>query len=120
MLEPIADLPANVIGVVAKGEIVADDYRDTLVPAIEAALKDTDKVRFLYVLGPDYEGFSAGAMWEDGKLGLEHLTSWDKIAVVSDKDWVRHSVNAFGYLLPGKVKVFTLDEQEETATWAAA
>ena len=117
MIELIPALPTNVVGLVAKGEITAADYQDRLVPAVQAALEEHDKIRLLYVLGAEFTGFSGGAMWEDGKLGLGHLGSWERIAVVAEEAWVRHAVNAFGYLIPGEVKVFDLADEADASAW---
>ncbi len=119
-IELIPALPDNVVGLIAKGEIHAEDYEKTIDPAVEAALATNDKVRLLYVLGADLEGYSGGAAWQDGKLGMKHLGKWEKIAVVSDQDWIRHSVNLFGYLIPGKVKVFTVAEEADASEWITA
>lgn len=113
----IPDLPGNVVGFIAEGEISAADYTDAIEPAVDAALAGNEKIRLLYVLGPAFDGFAAGAAWEDGKLGMGHLTRWEKIAFVSDKEWMRHAVNAVGYLLPGKVKVFSNDEEADATRW---
>ncbi len=120
MIEMIPALPEHVIGFVAKGEVTKADYEDVLEPAVAEALQSHDKLRLLYVLGADFTGYSGGAAWEDGKLGLAHLTRWEKIAVVSDQDWVRHTVNVFGYLIPGKVKVFSLAEEADASEWVTA
>jgi hypothetical protein len=117
MIELIPALPTNVVGIVAKGEITAADYQERLVPAVEAALGEHDKVRLLYVLGAEFTGFSGGAMWEDGKVGLGHLGRWERIALVAEEAWVRHAVNAFGYLIPGEVKVFDLAHEADAAEW---
>jgi hypothetical protein len=117
MLEPIPDLPANVVGVVAKGEVTSDDYERTLVPAVERVLETSDKVRLVYVLGEDFTGYGGGAMLDDAKLGLGHLTKWERIAFVSDRSWVRHTVSLVGYLMPGEVKVFELDQQADAIAW---
>ncbi|MGE5408106.1 MAG: STAS/SEC14 domain-containing protein, partial [Syntrophothermus sp.] len=77
MLELLPDLPDNVIGIEAVGEVGADDYRDVLIPATEAALGASDRIRLLYVLGERFEGVSVGAALEDLKLGLEHLRGWE-------------------------------------------
>src|SRR5262245_12108394 len=111
MIELIPALPSNVVGLVAKDEITAADYHDRIVPAVEEALGAHDKIRLLYVFGADFTGFSGGAMWEDGKLGLGHLTKWERIAFVAKEPWLRHAVNAFGYLIPGEVKAFDLADE---------
>ncbi|HKK14495.1 MAG TPA: STAS/SEC14 domain-containing protein, partial [Gammaproteobacteria bacterium] len=89
MLEPIPDLPEGVLGFTAKGTVTADDYESTMIPAVEAAIARAGKIRFLYHLGEDFSGFEAGAMWDDARLGLKHLSAWERIAVVTDVDWIR-------------------------------
>jgi len=117
MIELIPSLPDNVIGFVAKGEVTRKDYVEILEPAVEERLKSRDKLRLLYVLGKDFSGFSGGAAWEDGKLGMGHITKWEKIAVVSDEAWIRHATNALGYMLPGKVKTFSVAEEANASEW---
>jgi hypothetical protein len=117
MFEMIPALPDNVVGVVAKGEVTKDDYEQRLVPAVEDALTRHDKVRLLYVLGADFTGFTGGAAWEDGKLGLGHIGSWERIAVVAREAWIRHAVNVFGYLIPGEVKVYDLADEADASAW---
>lgn len=109
----------NIIIVTAKDKITADDYENTLVPAIESTLEAHDKLRFLYVLGDDYNGFKGGAMWDDTKVGMKHLTDFEKIGVVSDKKSIRRSIKAFGFLMPGEVKLFKNDQLEEAEAWIA-
>ena len=117
MLERISDLPDSVVGIRASGEVTGDDYRNVLIPAVEAALEGDKQLRLLYLIEDDVSGFSAGAAWQDTKVGLGHYNRWEKVAVVSDKDWLRHSVDIFGYLIPGEVKAFTHSEEAEARTW---
>jgi hypothetical protein len=117
MLELIPDLPDNVVGVRAVGDVEDDDYEDVLVPAVEAALAGHDKIRLLYVLGAEYEGFEPGAMWEDTKLGARTLGSYERIAVVTDGQWIRRAVKAFGWMIPGEVRVFPLAGLAAATDW---
>ena len=117
MIEVIIDLPDRVLGLKARGEVTADDYRSTVVPAIEEKLTRFGKVRLLYVLGKDFEGYSGRAAWEDAKVGMKHLTSFERIAVVTDVDWVERTVKAFGFAFPGEVRVFDDDDLEEARHW---
>jgi hypothetical protein len=120
MLDMIPALPDNVLGFIAKGDVTADDYNDVLEPAIEEARKKHDKLRLLYVLGKDFTGYSGGAMWEDGKLGMSHLTGWEKVALVSDEPWIRHTVDVLGYLIPGKVRTFSVAEEADASEWVTS
>jgi len=119
VLERITDLPDTVLGFKASGELTGDDYRNVLVPAVEVALAKQEKLRLLYVLGAEVTGFSAGAAWEDTKVGLAHVTRWEKVAVVSDKEWLRHSVSILGYLIPGETKSFSTEEEGAARAWIA-
>jgi hypothetical protein len=119
MLEIVPDLPAGVLGFEAVGEIHSDDYRDTLLPALDAAAKDGE-LRLVYVLGDRFEGYSAGASWQDAKLGVEHHGTWHRAALVTDIDWVRHLTSVFGWAVPGEVKVFSLDDRDDAVAWVAA
>jgi hypothetical protein len=57
------------------------------------------------------------AMWDDTKLGLKTFSSYDRMAVVTDATWVRRSVKAFGWLIPGEVRVFHTDGLATARTW---
>jgi SpoIIAA-like len=119
MLKLIEDLPDGVVGVEAHGKVTAEDYENVLVPAVEAARKE-GKVRLLYVFGDDFPDYSAGAAWEDAKLGIGHLRSWERIAVVSDEDWLRRAIGGLGWLMPGEIRVFETDDLDDAREWVAS
>jgi len=120
MIKCIQDLPTGVIGFEASGKVSAQDYETVLIPAIEAAAAGGRPMRLLYQLGPGFEGFELGAMWNDAKVGLGHLGAWQKIAVVTDVAWMRTSVSLFGFALPGEVRVFGNAELVQAKAWLAA
>lgn len=117
MVEQIPDLPDNVLGFTAKGTVSANDYESVIIPAVEALFARQNKVRFLYHLGAEFSGFEAAAMWDDAKLGLKHLGGWEKLALVSDVEWVRAGVKVFGLAIPGHVRVFHNRELAEATRW---
>ena len=120
MLKVIEDLPANVIGVEAVGTVTDSDYERVLIPAIQARRDAHEKLRFLYVLGEEFGGWSTGAIWEDTKLGLTTARAWEKIAIVSDSETVHHAVKALGWMIPGDVRVFGNDELDNAKTWVTS
>jgi hypothetical protein len=116
MIKIIENMPVGTIGLEAVGKVTEDDYRDVLVPAVSAALERGD-VRLLYVLGKDFDSYSAGALWADTKLLAGNRKAWKRVAIVSDADWMENSVKAFGWLMPGEVKVFETDEVHDAKEW---
>lgn len=120
MMNLLSNLPDNVVGIRASGQIDAKDYEMVLIPAVDLALKKHKRIRVLYQLAPDFEGFTAGAMWDDSKLGIAHLKAWERIAVVTDTRWVANATQMFAFLMPGQVKVFSNEEQSAAEKWIAA
>ena len=119
-LQLIEGLPDHVLGVQAVGEVDDDDYEDVLEPAVEDRLSRHDKIRLLYVLGPEFTGYDSDAVWEDTKLGFKTFRSYERIAVVTDATWVRRSVKAFGWLIPGEVRLLPYDQIDAARTWITA
>jgi SpoIIAA-like len=120
MIKLMDGLPDNVIGFEAIGEVSAGDYKDTLDPAVDAALQDHDKLRLVYLLGDQFSGYTGGAMWEDARIGMGHLNRWEKIAVVTDKGWADDAVKLVGWMVPGEVKVYPTEDLEAAKEWASA
>ena len=119
MIEQLKGFPANVLAFACREQVTRRDYDSVLIPAVEAALKGHDKVRLYYETGPDFIGIAAGAVLEDFKVGVEHLGRWERVALVSDVEWIRTAVRAFGFLLPGHVRVFHLGEAPAARAWIA-
>lgn len=119
MIEQIPDLPDNALGFTATGKVTAEDYESVIIPAVEALFARQPKVRLLYQLGDDFTGFEAAAAWDDTKLGMKHLRGWERIAVVSDVEWIRAGVKIFGLTMPGHVRVFHNSELDDAKHWIA-
>jgi hypothetical protein len=119
MIEPLNDPPGGVIAFEAVGEVHADDYRDVLVPAIDAAV-ETGEVRLVFVLGDRFDGYSAGAAWQDTKLGMHHVKAWKRTAIVTDVDWLTHVASLFGWMIPGEFAHYPLARLDEALAWAAS
>ncbi len=117
MIELMTGLPDDVVAFTAKGEVTSSDYREVLVPAVRDALTRHERIRLLYVLGAEFTGYSGAALWDDAVVGTEHFSHFDRMAVVSDKEWVRHSVNAFAWMMPTRIKVYADSEQAEALAW---
>lgn len=121
MIEVLADMPEGVTGIRVSGRLEGDQLRE-VKPMVETML-NTDEIRIVEVIGPDYEGFGPGGLFEDLKLAfgtvLPHHSAFKRIAVVSDKAWVGHTLHALSWMIPGELAVFKLDELEQAKAWAA-
>lgn len=120
MIEILPNFPDNVVAVAGREQVTRHDYETVLVPALEKALEGHDKVRLYYEIGADFAGIDPGAMWEDFRVGVEHLLSWDRVAVVTDVDWIRQTMKAFSFLMPGEIRIFSTAEAAQARDWISA
>jgi hypothetical protein len=115
LIEKVTDLPAGTLGFRASGKITSEEYRQMMDP-IYAALERGEKLNIDFELADDFHGLDLGALWQDvkaaGSVGLKHRSSWQRMALVSDKDWVRHGASVFGWLAPGELRLFEPSERD--------
>ncbi len=109
--------PKDVVAFEAIGFIGREDYEETLIPAIRSRVQEEGKVKLLYIMGDAFEGFSAGAAWDDAKLGLLHMGDFARVAVVTDKEWIRIGMKLFAPLVAAEIRVFELDELDAAKAW---
>ena len=119
MIEILPNMPAGIVGIRASGSVTTDEYESVLIPALEEVLKEQSPVRLLYVLDCSIKDFSLGAMWDDAKLGFQHLQDFERIAIVTDDHIVRSVVNAFHFAMPKYLRVFPADGLEAAMAWLA-
>jgi hypothetical protein len=117
MIEITSGLRDNVLAVTAHGTVTAQDYENVLLPAVDEVLKRHKKIRFLFRTDEDFSGYTAGAMWDDAKLGVRHVTAFEKIAVVSDVPWLVQATKLFRFLVPCPVKIFNGGKLRDAEVW---
>lgn len=117
MLEIMTGFPENVVAVSACGKLAGEDYDNLLIPVIEEKLKKHDKIRLLYLLGPDFAGFTAGALRDDAKACINHMTDVEKVAVVSNVDWIVSLTKLFSFIIPCPMKTFSNGQLSEAKAW---
>ncbi len=120
MIGQLKDFPDNVLAFVCSGRVTKADYDAVLVPAVMNALKKHGKVRLYYETAGDFAGIAPGAMWEDFKVGMEHLTRWERFAVVTDVEWIKHTMQFFSFLMPGQMKSFPESQAAQARAWIVA
>lgn len=119
MIELLA-APEHVVAFKAIGHVEANDYEEVLKPALERSIAEGGKARVVFVLGPEFEGYSAGAVWQDLTLWAPHLTRWERCAIVTDHSTLAGALRFFGAVMPGTMKVFPTSDTTDALAWAAA
>jgi SpoIIAA-like len=116
MIQTLDTFPSQVVAVLCSGLVTKSEYESVLIPAVRRALEMHPSVRLYYETAADFR-LSLPAAWEDLKLGIEHFRQWERIAVVTDVDWIVHAIHAFRFLLPRPVKVFPRSQAELARAW---
>ena len=121
MIEVLPDMPQGVTGIRVSGRVGGEEIRE-FKPVMEKLSKSGD-IRIVEVIASDYEGFGPGGLVEDLKVGFgalfKHHSAFKRIAVVSDKAWVAHTLHALAWMIPGELALFGLDGLERAKEWAA-
>ena len=64
--------------------------------------------------------YTAGAVGEGTKLGLGHLRSWERVAIVGDADRLRRAVHGVGWLMPGEIEAFGPQDLGSAREWGSS
>ena len=121
MIEMLSDMPEGVSGFRVSGRASGEDIR-SFKPTMEKMLQGGE-IRIVEVIDSTYEGFGPGGLAEDLKLGfgalIRHHSAFKRVAVVTDKEWAIHTLQALAWMVPGEIALFGLDELEQAKLWAA-
>jgi len=118
MIEQITKgMRENVVALAASGKVSHQDYVKVVIPAVEEKIKTHAKVRLFFHLGEDFAGYTAEAIWDDTKIGIQHLTAFEKIAVITNVVWIKEAARIFGIFVPCPVRVFPDGELKAAILW---
>ena len=120
MLRQLTDMPAGTMGFEAHGEVDDDDWEDVVEPVLRREIAAGHPIRLLYLLGANSREVDRDAMSADLGFRARRARSFERVAVVSDEDWMRPALRALSFLLPGKAKAFPVRELAEAKAWVAA
>jgi hypothetical protein len=119
MIQYLQDLPSNIVGFKATGEITEKDFSETVLLKVQALIDKTDQLNYLLVLETSVSNFTIGAWMKDVFLGIKYLTKWNRAAIVSDVEAIRSFTTFFSYLMPGEFKGFEHKNLQQAIDWAA-
>lgn len=119
MIDLLPDLPANVVGFKATGEVTREDFEKVVFPGIKKYTDTSRKLNFIFFVDTPLRNFSIGAWIRDIWLGVKKFTAWHKVAIVSDVEKIRNFTDSVSHILPGEYRGFLPAEYEAAVQWAA-
>ena len=119
MLKQMPDMPAGTLGFEAIGKFDDDDFEDTVEPVLRREIAAGRAIRMLYLLGPELLEYEGDALADEVKFAARHASSYERVAVVSDQDWLKPALRVLSALVPGQLRAFPLVELPQAKEWVA-
>ena len=118
MIEQIKNLPDNMVGFRASGEVTKEDF-DIVHKKVEQLVDRTGKLNYMLFLDTPPSEFTMGAWWEDALLGVKNITKWNRASIISDSETVDKFTAVFSKVMPGEFKVFQKNDLERAIDWTS-
>lgn len=96
-------------------KLVADDYK-RFVPEFERLIEKHGKLDVLFEMN-DFQGWTAGALWEDTKFALHHFKDIERLAVVGEKKWQKDMATFIKPFTKATVRYFDHTEAFKAREW---
>jgi hypothetical protein len=109
MIEISKGLPNNAVGIAVNGRMAKKDGDDVLMPAMEKSFKRHDKIRLYYELNSRFRA-PRGTI---STSGSNIFRPCERVALVTDVGWIRYTVKALRFLIPGEIQVFASVQASE-------
>ena len=97
------------------GKIVKEDYIH-FVPTVERLVKAQGKIRILWDMH-DFNGWTAGAAWEDIKFDAKHFNDIERIAMVGETKWEHVMAIICKPFTTAKIRYFDHVAANEARAW---
>src|SRR3954463_6096533 len=119
MLRRMDDMPAGTVGFEAVGEGGDGDYEEGVEPLLRQRIAAGEKVRLLYLLGPEASDVEGDAMKAEAGFRARHAGAFERVAIVADESWIKPAMKAWSALMPGKARAFAVHDLTAAKTWLA-
>jgi SpoIIAA-like len=117
MFHIMPESQGKIIGIRATGKLTDLDYKEVLLPNLEAHIKQHGKIRLLCFIDENFAGWEPGAMWEDAKFFFPHKKDFEKMAIVGGPKWVELMMKLFAPLMTGESRTFPGEQLPEAWEW---
>jgi hypothetical protein len=97
------------------GKVARADYPD-FVSAFERLVQQHGKLRVLFDM-TGFQGWDAGAAWEDIKFDVRHFADIERMAMVGDKKWQHGMATFFKPFTKATIRYFDHAAAAEARTW---
>ncbi len=119
MIYHLHNLPSNIVGFNAIGEITEKDFSETVVPKVKARTDQNDQLNYLLVHETTVINFTVDVWMKEALMVIKHLTKWNRAAIVSDVEAIRSFTKFFSFLMLGDFKGFEHKDLGKAIDWVS-
>jgi hypothetical protein len=119
MITKLSNLPSNMVGFSASGEVTENDIKTVVLPAVQELVSRTGELNYLLQLDTSLKDFTLGAWVQDAVLGAKHLLKWNRAAIISDVNAIKKFTEVFSVVVPGEFRGFAKDDLQSAIDWVS-
>jgi len=119
MIQLIENLPANMVGFTATGQVTEVDFMNVVIPKVKELVEKTGKLNYMLVLDTSVKNFTAGAWFKDATMGVQNLAKWNRASIVTDVEAIITFTNLFSFVIPGEFKGFKQQDLQTAIDWTS-
>lgn len=119
MVELLKNFPPYVAAYKASGKVNKEEYESIVMKRVNEVANEFGTINFLVRLETDMDNYSVAAFIDYLKISFQHITRWNRMAIVSDQKAVRMFYDALSPIVPGKITGYKLNDFEKAKTWVS-
>ncbi|TCS86303.1 SpoIIAA-like protein [Anseongella ginsenosidimutans] len=117
MLRLLSEYPDDVVAYEATGRVNHAEYERIVMRRVDQVAARYGKINFIVVLKTKMERYSAAALLDYLLISFRHFSKWNRMAIVSDEDWVRNVYSWLSPLFLGAIRSYCLSGLDEARQW---
>jgi len=119
MVELLTDFPPHVAAYKAWGAVSREEYEQVVMARVNEIADAYGRINFLVRLETGMENYSIGAFIDYVRISFEHFLKWERMAIVSDQQWLRTAYDVLNHLVHGEIRTYKLEDFELAKTWVS-
>jgi hypothetical protein len=97
------------------GKLSREDF-ERITPETEKLIRRHGKIRILVTMH-DFDGWDAGALWEDLKWDVKHFNDVERLAMVGEESWQKWMVGFCKPFTTAEVRYFPFARLDDAHEW---
>jgi hypothetical protein len=119
MIQLINDVPKNMVGFLATGNVTERDFSQVVMPKVRDLVQRTGLLNYMLVLDTSVKNFTMGAWIKDAFMGVKHLCRWNRAVIVTDVKSIARFTKVFSFLMPGEFRAYKHKDILKAVEWAS-